>query len=314
LMVKMIDPKIGSEKKEFVRILDPFCGSCGFLVESYKHIVENEKITAKNYLDLQRKMIHGYEKKSLPFLVGLMNCILHGLLTPNILRKNSLNDNILNFGVDDKFDYVLTNPPFGGTENKQIQQNFPIKVQATELLAMQQVMRRLKPGGQCGIVIPEGILFRIDAFARVKEELIKNYNVHTIISLPSGIFANVTSAGQGPKTNLMFFDKKGTTKNIWYYELSSPNGKSYTKANPITDKDLMECYEKWKNKIISLNSWIVNVEEIISKNYDMTAKNPNKEETHKHKSPEQLIESITEKEKHIQELLKELKDSLMLKK
>jgi len=225
LVVAMINPKLNPKDKKSTRILDPFCGSCGFLIESFKRIMSGGNVKTKDIPILQRLLFHGYEKKSLPFMVGLMNCILHGLLTPNVVRRNSLNDNVMKFGPDDKFDYVMTNPPFGGTENKQIQQNFPIKVQATELLSLQQVMRRLKPNGKCGIVVPEGLLSRSDAFADVKEDLLENYNLHTIISLPPGVFANVVSTGSGPKTDILFFDKNGPTEKIWYYEVQSPKPK-----------------------------------------------------------------------------------------
>lgn len=307
LMVKMIDPKISSKKEGSVRILDPFCGSCGFLIESYKHITENEKITAKNYLDLQRKIIHGYEKKSLPFLVGLMNCILHGLLTPNILRKNSLNENILNFGVDDKFDYVLTNPPFGGTENKQIQQNFPIKVQATQLLAVQHVMRRLKPGGKCGIVVPESLLSATDnAYIAVKKELLENFNLNTVISLPQGVFANVTSAGPGPKTCILLFNKMGKTEKIWYYKLKDPKP-SYSKSNSISDEDLVDCYSKWIEKKSSENSWLIPVERIIENDYNLMPKELLSGILAVNRSPVDLVQELETNEKEMKTYVNKIK-------
>jgi type I restriction enzyme M protein len=222
LMVKIVDPKLNLSNRRTSTILDPFCGSCGFLIESYKHMIEEENVTAKDYRELQRRVFHGAEKKSLPFLVGVMNCILHGLLAPNIIRKNSLNENIDNFGPGDTFDYIFTNPPFGAKEGKNIQENFPVKIRKTELLALQSVMRRLNYGGKCAIVVPEPILWRSDKYLKVRKDLLNNYNIHTIISLPAGVFANVTSSGLGPKTNLLFFEKQGITKEIWYYELTPP--------------------------------------------------------------------------------------------
>jgi type I restriction enzyme M protein len=244
LMVKILNPKMNGH----MRLLDPFCGSCGFLVESYKHIMNNQNISAKDYMRLQREVFLGIEKKSLPYLVGLMNCILHGILTPNLINKNSLVENILNFGIEERFESIMTNPPFGGTENKQIQQNFPLKSQATELLALQQIMRRLKPSGKCGMIAPEGLLSRGDTFLKVRKELLENFNVHTIVSLPAGVFANVTAGGQGPKTNIIFFDKAGPTNTIWFYELT-PN-KSFTKANPITDETVSINGKRRSNLII----------------------------------------------------------------
>jgi type I restriction enzyme M protein len=304
LMVKIVDPKIGET------IFDPFCGSCGFLVESYKHMIGSKNITVDEYERLQKETFYGQEKKSFPYLLGVMNCILHGLLTPNVVRKNTLEDNIRNIPESRRFHVILTNPPFGGKESRQIQQNFPVQSQATELLALQYVMKSLKQNGRCGIVVPEGVLFRGDAFALVKKELLENFNLHTIVSLPSGVFANVTSSGQGPKTNLLFFDRTGPTKEIWYYEHIPPEGKKYTKANPITDEDLKDCYEKWKRWEISENSWVVPVEEIVKRGYDLTAKNPNRREEAEYKSPEELIASVIEKERAILEIAEEIQNLL----
>jgi type I restriction enzyme M protein len=306
LMVKIVNPQIGET------IFDPFCGSCGFLAESYKRMMESKELTVEDYETLQKRTFYAQEKKPLPYLIGVMNCILHGILTPNAVRKNTLETNIRNIPEAQRFNVILTNPPFGGKESRQIQQNFPVQSQATELLALQYVMRMLKRGGRCGIVVPEGVLFRGDAFAQVKKELLENFNLHTIISLPSGAFANVTASGQGPKTNLLFFDRTGNTKEIWYYDFAGYSeevlDKKYTKANPIEDEDLKDCYEKWKKREISKYSWIVPVEEIIKKGYDLTAKNPNRKEEFEYKPPEELVASILEKERQILEILKEIRN------
>jgi len=304
LMVKIVNPRIGET------IFDPFCGSSGFLAESYKRMKDSKELTVEDYETLQERTFNAQEKKPLPYLIGAMNCILHGLLAPNIIRKNTLEDNIRNIPEAQRFDIILTNPPFGGKENRQIQQNFPIQSQATELLALQYVMKKLRVNGRCGIVVPEGILFRGDAFAQVKKELLENFDLRTIVSLPSGVFANVTSSGQGPKTNLLFFDRTGPTKEIWYYEHNPPEGKKYTKANPITDEDLEDCYEKWKKREISENSWIVPVGDVAKKDYDLTAKNPNKKEEAERKSPEELVASALEKEKQILKTLEEVQSIL----
>jgi type I restriction enzyme M protein len=308
VMTKIVTPVIGE------RLLDPFCGSCGFLIESYKRMKESKELTVEDYDKLQKETFYAQEKKPLPYLIGVMNCILHDILTPNIVRKNTLEEDIRNIPEAQRFDVILTNPPFGGKEGKQIQQNFPIKSQATELLALQYVMKKLKKDGRCGIVVPEGILFRGGAFAQVKRELLEMYNLHTIISLPSGVFANVTSSGQGPKTNLLFFDKTEKTKEIWYYDFAghSENAleKKYTKVNPVVDEDFEDCYEKWKNREISEYSWLVPVEEIIERGYDLTAKNPNRKEEYEHKSPDILLSGIIEKEKQIGDILDELYNDL----
>jgi len=308
LMVKIVNPKIGET------ILDPFCGSGGFLVESFNWMKKSKEITVNDYEIMQKKTFVGQEKKPFPYLLGIMNCILHGLLTPNIIRKNTLEDNIRHIPESERFDVIMTNPPFGGKEGRQIQQNFPIQSQATELLALQYVMKKLKRDGRCGIVVPEGVLFRGDAFAQVKKELLENFNLHTIVSLPSGVFANVTSSGQGPKTNLLFFDRTHPTKEIWYYEHVPAGDKKYTKANPITDDDLKDCYEKWKKREVSESSWVVSVEEIIKRGYDLTAKNPNRKEEFEYKSPEELIASVLEKEKAILKIAEEVQSLLGAKK
>jgi type I restriction enzyme M protein len=305
LMVKIVNPEIGE------KILDPFCGSGGFLAESYNLMKSSRELSRNDYEDLQRKTFFGQEKKPFPYLLGVMNCILHGLLTPNIIRKNTLEDDIRHIPVTELFDVIMTNPPFGGKEGQQIQQNFPIQSQATELLALQYVMKKLKTDGRCGIVVPEGVLFRGDAFAQVKKELLENFNLHSVVSLPSGVFANVTSSGQGPKTNLLFFERSGPTREIWFYE-HIPNGdKKYTKANPIMDEDLKDCYERWKKREVSEKSWNVPVEEIVRKGYDLTAKNPNRKEETEIKTPEELVSNIAEKERAILKTVEEIQALLV---
>lgn len=301
LMAKIVDPQIGET------VLDPFCGSCGFLIESYKHMKGSKELTVEDYQNLQKGTFHAQEKKPLPYLIGVMNCILHDILTPNIVRRNTLEENIRNIQEESRFQVILTNPPFGGKEGKQLQQNFPIKSNATELLALQYVMRKLRKEGRCGIVVPEGILFRSDSFAQVKKELVENYNLHAIISLPSGAFANVTSSGQGPKTNLLFFEKTGKTKKIWYYDFAGYSedvlNKKYTKANPVTDEDFRNCYEKWRNREVSEFSWFVPVKEVTKRGYDLTARNPNKKEAYEYESPQKLLSEIIQGENQITELL-----------
>jgi type I restriction enzyme M protein len=275
---------------------------------------EEKELTVEDYQTLQNETFHGQEKKPLPYLMGLMNCILHGLLNPNIVRKNTLEENIRNIPESERFEVILTNPPFGGKESKQVQQNFPIKSNATELLALQYVMKKLKKNGRCGIVVPEGILFRGDAFAQVKKDLLENYNLHTIISLPSGVFANVTSSGQGPKTNLLFFDKTGKTKEVWYYDFAGYSEdvlkKKYTKANPVTDGDLKDCFEKYKNREISKYSWIEPVEEIIKRDYDLTARNPNRKEEISYREPKEIILELEKNIEEINKLIQDLKTNL----
>jgi len=303
-MVKMVKPKIGE------RVFDPFCGSGGFLAESYNYMKQSKELTLEDFEALQQRTFYGQEKKSLPYLLGTINLILHEISAPNIIRKNTLEEDIRRIPEDQKFEVILTNPPFGGKEGRHIQRNFPVPSQATELLALQYVMKKLKRGGRCGIVVPEGVLFRGEAFALVKKDLLENYNLHTIISLPAGVFANVTASGQGPKTNLLFFDHTGPTREIWYYELTPPPGTKYTKVNPIKDEDLEEAYEKRQRRGVSENSWIVPVNEVVKRGYDLTARNPSRMEQHEYELPEVLLSKITERERQISELLEELRQAL----
>jgi type I restriction enzyme M protein len=303
-MVKIVNPKIGET------VFDPLCGSCGFLVESFKHMKEQRKLTTEEYRILLEKTFYGQELKAIPYLIGTMNCILHGLLLPNIVRKDTFEEDVSGT-PSQRFDVILTNPPFGGSVAEHLRDNLPVPTSSTELAALQYCMRKLKKNGRCGIVLPEGVLFRGGAYKRVKMELLKEFNVHTIISLPPGTFAHIApKGGTGPKANLVFFDKTGPTKEIWYYELIPLNRENYTKANPVKDEHLIDCYEKWKNKEVSENSWIVPIEEIRERDYDLTARNPNKKQESLYVEPEELVESILEKERQILEILEEFRNIL----
>ncbi|MBI3326067.1 MAG: N-6 DNA methylase [Nitrospinae bacterium] len=195
-MVQMVDPRIGES------VYDPACGSAGFLVETYLHMKKAER-TTRDHEILQHRTFFGQESGELPFLLGTMNMVLHGVLRPTIVRQNTLEENIRNIPDSERHHIVRTNPPFGGKESHQIQQNFPVQSQATELLFLQYVLKKLKVNGRCGIVLPDGVLFRGDAFARVKKELLENFNLHTVVSLPGGVFLPYS----GVKTNLLFLER-----------------------------------------------------------------------------------------------------------
>ncbi|XRP97639.1 HsdM family class I SAM-dependent methyltransferase [Methanocaldococcus sp. 16A] len=300
-IVKIIKPKIGE------KIFDPFGGSAGFLVEAYKYIKNElgDKITVQEEEILQRETFYGHEKKPLPYLLGTMNMILHGILTPNYYRRNSLMEDVHNVPEHEKYDIIMTNPPFGGKENKIVQNNFPYPVQATEALALQYIMRKLKDGGRAAVILPEGqIMFGGGKFKEIRKELLEKFNVYAIISLPQGVFS---SMGAGVKTNIVFFEKTGQpTKEIWYYELEG----KFTKKNRIKDKHFEDALKKFKNREISENSWIVSIEEIKKRDYDLTPKNPNKKEEIEYREPEEILKEIEEVDLKIGEIIKEIKSML----
>jgi type I restriction enzyme M protein len=264
LMVKIVNPKIGET------ILDPFVGSGGFLVESFNQLYEKSAKDVRAWHTLQTKTFYGQEKKPLPFLIGTMNLILHHILVPNITRSNTFMEDIHNMPESAKVDVVLTNPPFGAEETKSVQSNYPIQIGATEGLALQYIMKRLKNGGRCGIILPEGtIMFGGGAMARIRRELLEKFNVHSIISLPQSVF---TQMGAGVKTNLVFFEKTGSTKEIWFGEVAG----DFTRVNTIKDSDVNDIYEKCAKREITDNSWVVKIDKIIKDNYNLSPKNPNK--------------------------------------
>ncbi len=296
-IINVIKPKIGE------RIFDPFGGSAGFLVEAYKYLVQhNQPLTVEKTEILQKKTLYGQEKKPLPFLLGTMNLILHGITNPNYYRRNTLMEDVHSVPESEKYDVIVTNPPFGGMENRQVQSNFPYPVSATEALALQYIMRKLKKGGRVGMVLPEGqIMFGEGKFKEIRKELLEKFNVFAIVSLPQGVFS---AMGAGVKTNLVFFEyTREPTKEIWYYELEG----KFTKIQRIKDEHFEDAFKKIETREISENSWIVPIDEIVKRNYDITPKNPNKKEDVELKEPKELLREIEEIDKEIEAILKELR-------
>ena len=298
---KVVNPEVGDS------ILDPFAGSGGFLIEAYKYIKDQlgDTITTQDNKTLQTKTFYGYEKKPLPYLVGIMNVILHGLQNPNFFRKNTLQEDVHDVSKDNKFSVVLTNPPFGGEENKNVQSNFPHQVQATECLALQYIMRKLDNGGKVGMVIPEGqIMFGGGKFLDTRKELVEKFNVSKIVSLPTGIF---TSMGTGVKTCLLFFEKTGKpTEEIWYYDLEG----KFTKKQKITEKDFEDALNKIEKREISDSSWVVSISEIVEKDYDLTPRNPNKKDEFEFQEPKEIVDEIENLDYEIGKIVKEIKEEL----
>lgn len=296
LIIKILQPEIGQ------KILDPFMGSAGFLAEAFLHLKSKENLTAKEYEALQYSTFIGQEKKPIPFLLGTMNCILHGLYSAKLIRKNTFSENIRTIPPQERIDMVMTNPPFGAEEERAILDNFPYPTTSTQVLAVQYILRKLKPTGKCGMVVDEGFLFRTNekGFVNTKKELLEENNLFAIISLPQGVF---TGVGTGVKTNLIFFERGRPTKEIWYYELEG----KFSKTKPLHDKHLDDCLKKFQNLKISANSWLVKVKDITKGNYDLSAKNPNKTKGITYRKPEVLMKDITKKEKNIGDLLQEIK-------
>ena len=320
-IVEVVNPRIGET------VYDPACGTCGFLAEAYLWMKRQEK-TLEDHHILQERTFYGQEKKPIPALLGLMNMVLHGVSAPKIYRRNTLEENIRQ--VTERFDVIMTNPPFGGVEGRHIQANFPVPSSATELLFLQHIMRKLKPrdGARCGMVVPEGTLFRGGAFAEVKKALLEEFNLHTIVSLPPGTFAPYSDV----KTALIFFERPGPTREIWYYELKPPNwidkegkereGTRFTKNYPIQDEHFDEARQLWKawdayrqgkgprEACLSERSWIVPVEEIKQRGYDLTARNPNRREAEALPSPVEIVAGLLEKEREILSIVEELDELL----
>ncbi len=307
-MVKVLDPQLGET------ILDPACGTGGFLAECFEHLKFQCKRT-EDFRKLQEETLYGIEAKSLPYLLCEMNLMLHGLEYPQIDPLNALRFPLNEIGDKDRVDIILTNPPFGGEEEKGIQNNFPDdkRTSETALLFLQLIMRKLrrpvggKKPGRCGIVVPNGTLFGDGVCARIKEELLKDFNLHTIVRLPNGVFAPYTSI----PTNIMFFERGGPTKEIWYYEQPLPEErKNYTKTKPMQFEEFEDCIKWWNKRKENGKAWRVKATDIVANNYNLDIKNPNAKDDLEHLPPEQLVEDIVEKEQRIAEIMAEIKQIL----
>jgi len=305
-MVEVTDPRLGET------VLDPASGTGGFLVEAFKHLGTQVKTVADRKI-LQERSLSGFEPKPLPYLLCQMNLLLHGLDSPRIDSGNALRFKLTEIGEKDRVDVILTNPPFGGEEEKGIQGNFPEDRQTSEtaLLFLQLIMRKLRrqigPLGKparAAVVVPNGTLFGDGVCARIKEELIKEFNLHTIVRLPNGVFAPYT----GIPTNILFFDRSGPTKDVWYYEHPLPEGrKNYTKTAPIQFEEFAPCQSWWTKREENERAWKVSAAEILANNCNLDRKNPRAKQDITHLPPEELAAGILEKEKRIAEIMGQIK-------
>ena len=300
-IVQQVNPRLGDI------ILDPACGTGGFLVEVLEHLTPRVETTQQ--LRALHVNLRGIEKKPLPYLLGMMNLLLHGVSQPNIIRGNALAEPITQIGKARRVNVVLTNPPFGGEEEKSIQANFPPDKQTAETawLFLQLVVRQLKEGGRCGIVVPNSILFGGGLGARIKKELLTECDLHTIVRLPDGAFAPYTDI----PSNLLFFDKTGPTKEVWFYEIPPPEGrKKYSKTNPLRFEDFANCQEWWADRAETGYAWRTTISDIESRYYNLDLRNPNRPNDLAHRPPAELFAELMETEHKIISLLDELQGDI----
>lgn len=316
-MVEVTSPRLGE------LILDPACGTGGFLVETFQHLAPLCK-TVQDRRTLQERALIGQEAKSLPYMLAQMNLLLHGLDNPDIRYGNSLTSKLTEIGDSDRVDVILTNPPFGGEEETAVKSNFPADMQTSEtaLLFLQLIMRKLrrpigssKPG-RAAVVVPNGLLFADGVAARVKEELVTNFNLHTVVRLPNGVFSPYTPI----PTNILFFDRSGPTAGVWYYELPLPAGrKNYTKTKPLIFEEFapaVSWFNPVETRVASEQAWYVPIERILRYEdgklaaCDLDQRNPNAAEELATRPPSELIHEALEREKEIQELLEKLRIEL----
>ncbi len=279
-IVQVVQPKIGE------RIYDGAVGSAGFLCESFEYMKAKGKLTTKDLTTLQTRTFFGKEKKSLAYVIGIMNMILHGIEAPNILHTNTLTENVTDIQERDRFDVVLANPPFGGKERKEVQQNFPIRTGETAFLFLQHFIKMLKAGGRGGVVIKNTFLSNTDnASVSLRKLLLESCSLHTVLDCPSGTFQ-----GAGVKTVVLFFEKGAPTRKVWFYQLDP--GRNLGKTNPLNDDDLAEFVQLQKTKADSHKSWSVDAKSIDLTTFDFPVRNPNGGEEVTHRTPQAIMDEI----------------------
>ena len=298
-MVHVVAPKLGET------IYDGACGSAGFLCEAHDFLRHGKKkLTTSQLKKLQTKTFYGKEKKSLAYIIGIMNMILHGIDAPNIVHTNTLSENLADVQEKDRFKIILANPPFGGKERKEVQQNFPIKTSETAFLFLQHFIKYLKAGGRGAVVIKNTFLSNSDNASRaLRKELLDACNLHTVLDCPQGTFL-----GAGVKTVVLFFEKGAPTRKTWYYQLDP--GRSLGKTNPLNDADLAEFVELQKTFADSEKSWTLDATEIDRTTFDLSAKNPNAPEEDPIRSPEEILDEIAELDKESAKVLAEIRGLL----
>jgi type I restriction enzyme M protein len=298
-IVAVTAPRIGET------LCDPAVGSAGFLCEAFDYLkARNPKRTTAQDRALQERTFYGKEKKSLAYVIAIMNMILHGIEAPNVIHTNTLAENLADVQGKDRFDIILANPPFGGKERKEVQQNFPIRTGETAFLFLQHFIKILRAGGRAGVVIKNTFLSNTDnASVSLRQKLLEECNLHTVLDCPGGTFI-----GAGVKTVVLFFEKGSRTRKVWFYQLDP--GRNMGKTNPLNDADLAEFIELQKTKANSPKSWSVDVAAIDPKTFDLSVKNPNGNEEVTHRSPQEIMDEIAALDAESAEVLGNIRRSL----
>jgi len=296
-IIKVVAPKIGQT------VYDGASGSAGFLCEAFAYLSESKQLTTKDVETLQKNTFYGKEKKSLAYIIGTMNMILHGIDAPNLIHTNTLGENIADIQEKNRYDIVLANPPFGGKEREEVQQNFPIKSSETAYLFLQHFIKIMKAGGKAGIVIKSSFYSNDDsASVSLRKSLLENCNLHTVLLLPGGVFK------AGLETTVLFFEKGQPTKDIWFYQLNLD--RNLGKKFPLSDRDLEEFLQLQPRRSITKNSWLVDTSSYDPETFDMTPRNPQRVERVLNDDPKSFIQEIIAYEKRTIEILAELEAKL----
>jgi type I restriction enzyme M protein len=297
-IVQVVKPKIGE------RIYDGAVGSAGFLCEAFDYMRAGKNLTTNDLNTLQTRTFYAKEKKSLAYVIAIMNMILHGIEAPNIIHTNTLSENLADIQEKDRYNVVLANPPFGGKERKEVQQNFPIRTGETAFLFLQHFIKILKAGGRGGVVIKNTFLSNTDnASVSLRKLLLESCNLYTVLDCPGGTFQ-----GAGVKTVVLFFEKGAPTRRIWFYQLVP--GRNLGKTNPLNDDDLAEFVKLQKTLADSPRSWSVDAETIDQTTFDLSVKNPNGGEEVKHRSPQEIMGEIAALDAESAEVLGKIRKML----
>ncbi len=294
-MIHITDPQMGET------VYDGAAGSCGFLCEGYEYMFERMDKTTDNLKKLQEATFYGKEKKNLAYVIGIMNMILHGIETPNIIHTNTLGENIREIQEKNRYHVILANPPFGGKERPEVQQNFDIKTGETAFLFMQHFIKSLKTGGRAAIIIKNTVLSNTDnAAIALRKLILEGNNLHTILDMPGGTFL-----GAGVKTVVLFLQKGEPTKNIWYYQLNP--GRNMGKTNPLNDKDMASFVELQKTKPETELSWNLKVADIDETTFDLSVKNPNAPEEAPLRPPAEILNEMQRLDAETNTILQSIK-------